>query len=171
MQFNISSFFVKFLNFLFYSFTFNMFTVGVELFKRYEGRKSCVCESHSLQPWVCAEIIRREKSLACANFLPPLQNKIIKRLCVRQKAGDPHGAWVSASCHEYSCGVSHDKTQKVVLSLRLSRSTLVTAAVCLCWRVWMCVSVFGCAVARVCLCCSFFFFALACCLAVFPVSL
>lgn len=86
-----------------------------------------------------AEIIRGEKSLTCANFLPPLQNKIIKRMVVyvcvcvcETKPRDPHGAWVSASCHEYSCGVSHDKTQKVVLSPCLSRYTLVTAAVCVC---------------------------------------
>lgn len=44
---------------------------------------------HSLPSGASAEIIRGEKSLACANFLSPLQNKIIKRMCVRQRQETP----------------------------------------------------------------------------------
>lgn len=44
---------------------------------------------HSLQSRTSAEIIRVEESLACANFLPPLQNKIIKRMCLRQSQETP----------------------------------------------------------------------------------
>lgn len=43
----------------------------------------------SLHSRASAEIIRGEKSLAGANFLPPLQNKIIKRMCVRQRNETP----------------------------------------------------------------------------------
>lgn len=91
------------------------------------------------------EIIRPGWSLA-ANFFPPLQNKIIKRMRVRQRQETPTVPGSLLPVMEYSCGVSHDKTQKVVWSPCLSPHTLVTAAACLRACVW------ACAPACVCLC-------------------
>lgn len=75
---------------------------------------------HWLQSGASVEIIRGGKSLACANFLPPLQNKIIKRMCARQRQETPTVPGSLLPVMEYSYGVSHDKTQKVVLSPCLS---------------------------------------------------
>lgn len=110
---------------------------------------------HCFQSWASVEIIRGEKSLACANFLPPLQNKIIKRMCARQRQETPTVPGSLLPVMEYSYGVSHDKTQKVVLSPCLSRYTLITAAVCLC--ACACVCAYVCVWLRTCMCVLFFF--------------
>lgn len=141
-------------------------------FSSLRGAKSCWWIYFTApSPPASVEIIRRDWSLAGANFFPLLQNKIIKRMRVKQRHKTPTVPGSLLPVMEYSCGVSHDKTQKVVLSPCLSPHTLGTAAACLRACVRLCV--------RVCLVVYFgvrvraflFFLALACCLAVFPVSL
>lgn len=138
-----------------------------ELLELWREEKQFVNLLYCFHSWAIVEIISGERSLARANFLPLLQNKIIKRMCVRQRQETPTVPGSLLPVMEYSSGVSHDKMQKVVLSPCLSRHTLITAAVCMCACASLCVFG-GVLVYFVWLC--FSFFALACCLAVFPVS-
>ncbi len=109
-----------------------------EHLRRSERRKRSL-HLHSLQTWASAEIIRGREIFGLCKLPSTIAEQNNKENVCETKARDPHGAWVSASCHQYSCGVSNDKTQKVVLSPCLSRYTLITAAACLCAYVCVCV--------------------------------
>lgn len=116
---------------------------------------------HSLQSRTSAEIIRVEESLACANFLPPLQNKIIKRMCLRQSQETP---WCLGLCFlswVFLWGFTWQNAESCFVPMPVTIHPHNRSCVCVCMLVCViCVTVLFC----------FFFFVLACCLAVFPVS-